>query len=74
MIDRRQVPGKIMPGTPLPRTGSACDFDPQHLLQVFGEHREPCWIDADGESLRQPNRTACSARSRRFKGRTGAQA
>jgi hypothetical protein len=27
----------IRPGKLLLRTGGACDFDPEHLLDVFGE-------------------------------------
>ena len=39
MIDRSPLPEKIPPGKLLLRTASACDFDPQHLLEVFGEQR-----------------------------------
>jgi len=39
MIDRSPLPEKIPPGKLLLRTAGACDFDPQHLLEVFGEQR-----------------------------------
>ena len=39
MIDRSPSPGKIQPGQLLLRTAGACDLDPQHLLEVFGEQR-----------------------------------
>jgi len=40
MIDRRLVPGKIMPGTLFLRTRGACDFDPGRLLDVLGGQRQ----------------------------------
>jgi uncharacterized protein (TIGR03083 family) len=39
MIDRSPTPATILPGTLLLRTAGACDFDPEHLLEVFGEQR-----------------------------------
>jgi uncharacterized protein (TIGR03083 family) len=39
MIDRSPSPDKIQPGQLLLRTAGACDLDPQHLLEVFGEQR-----------------------------------
>jgi len=39
MIDRSPSPDKIQPGQVLLRTAGACDLDPQHLLEVFGEQR-----------------------------------
>ena len=39
MIDRSPRPGKIRPGTLFLRTAGACEFDPEHLLKVFGEQR-----------------------------------
>ena len=39
MIDRSSLPEKIWPGKLLLRTAGACDFDPEHLLEVFGEQR-----------------------------------
>jgi uncharacterized protein (TIGR03083 family) len=39
MIDRSSLPQKIWPGKLLLRTAGACDFDPEHLLEVFGEQR-----------------------------------
>ena len=39
MIDRSPSPGKIQPGQLLLRTAGACDLDPEHLLEVFGEQR-----------------------------------
>jgi uncharacterized protein (TIGR03083 family) len=39
MIDRSPLPEKIPPGRLLLRTAGACDFDPEHLLEVFGEQR-----------------------------------
>jgi uncharacterized protein (TIGR03083 family) len=40
MIDRSSFPGKIWPGKLLLRTAGACDFDAEHLLEVFGEQRQ----------------------------------
>jgi uncharacterized protein (TIGR03083 family) len=39
MINRSPSPDKIRPGQLLLRTAGACDLDPQHLLEVFGEER-----------------------------------
>ena len=39
MIDRSLRPGKLRPGTLFLRTAGACEFDPEHLLKVFGEQR-----------------------------------
>ena len=39
MIDRSPSPSKIRPGQLLLRTAGACDLDPEHLLEVFGEQR-----------------------------------
>ncbi len=39
MTDHRLRPGKIQPGLLLLRTAGACEFDPQHLLEVFGAQR-----------------------------------
>ena len=39
MIDRSPSPDKIQPGQLLLRTAGACDLDPEHLLEVFGEQR-----------------------------------
>jgi uncharacterized protein (TIGR03083 family) len=39
MMDRSPLPEKIPPGKLLLRTAGACDFDPEHLLEVFGEQR-----------------------------------
>jgi uncharacterized protein (TIGR03083 family) len=39
MIDRSPTPATSLPGTLLLRTAGACDFDPEHLLEVFGEQR-----------------------------------
>jgi uncharacterized protein (TIGR03083 family) len=39
MIDHSSFPGKTWPGTLLLRTAGACDLDPEHLLEVFGEQR-----------------------------------
>ena len=39
MIDRSPTPGTSLPGTLLLRTAGACDLDPEHLLEVFGEQR-----------------------------------
>jgi uncharacterized protein (TIGR03083 family) len=39
MIDRTPTPATSLPGTLLLRTAGACDFDPEHLLEVFGEQR-----------------------------------
>jgi len=40
MIDRSPSPSKIRPGQLLLRTAGACDLDPEHLLEVFGEQRQ----------------------------------
>jgi uncharacterized protein (TIGR03083 family) len=40
MTARSPVPEKIPPGQLLLRTGGACDLDPGHLLEVFGEQRQ----------------------------------
>ncbi len=40
MTDRSPLPTKILPGALLLRTGDACDLDPEHLLEVFGEQRQ----------------------------------
>ena len=40
MIDRSPLPGKIRPGTLSLRTAGACEFDPEHLLEVFGKQRQ----------------------------------
>jgi uncharacterized protein (TIGR03083 family) len=39
MMDRSPSPDEIQPGQLLLRTAGACDLDPQHLLEVFGEQR-----------------------------------
>ena len=39
MIDHSSFPGKTWPGTLLLRTAGACDLDPEHLLEVFGQQR-----------------------------------
>jgi len=39
MIDRSPTPGTTLHGTLLLRTAGACDLDPEHLLEVFGEQR-----------------------------------
>jgi uncharacterized protein (TIGR03083 family) len=39
MIDRSPLPEKIPLGKLLLRTAGACDLDPEHLLEVFGEQR-----------------------------------
>jgi len=39
MINRSPSPDKIQPGQLLLRTAGACDLDPRHLLEVFGEQR-----------------------------------
>jgi len=39
MIDRSPTPATSLPGTLLLRTAGACDLDPEHLLEVFGEQR-----------------------------------
>jgi hypothetical protein len=39
MTDRSPLPGKIRPCKLVLRTAGACDLDPEHLLQVFGEQR-----------------------------------
>jgi uncharacterized protein (TIGR03083 family) len=39
MIGRSPTPGTSLPGTLLLRTAGACDFGPEHLLEVFGEQR-----------------------------------
>jgi uncharacterized protein (TIGR03083 family) len=38
MIDRNLSPGTSLPGQLL-RTEGACDLDPEHLLEIFGEQR-----------------------------------
>ena len=40
MIDHSPRPGKIQPGTLFLRTAGACELDPEHLLEVFGEQRQ----------------------------------
>jgi len=40
MIDHSPLPEKIWPGKLLLRTAGACDFDPERLLEVFGEQRQ----------------------------------
>ena len=40
MIDHNSRPGKIQPGTLFLRTAGACELDPEHLLEVFGEQRQ----------------------------------
>jgi uncharacterized protein (TIGR03083 family) len=39
MIDRSPTPGTTLHGTLLLRAAGACDLDPEHLLEVFGEQR-----------------------------------
>src|SRR5262249_29630113 len=39
MTDRPPPPRASLPGTPLLRTAGACDLDPHHLVEVFGEQR-----------------------------------
>jgi uncharacterized protein (TIGR03083 family) len=39
MFDRSPSPEKIQTGRLLLRTAGACDLDPDHLLEVFGEQR-----------------------------------
>jgi len=39
MIDPSPLPEKILPSTVLLRTAGACNFDPEHLLEVFGDQR-----------------------------------
>jgi uncharacterized protein (TIGR03083 family) len=39
MIDQCPSPGTTLPGTLLLRTAGACDLDPHHLVEVFGEQR-----------------------------------
>jgi uncharacterized protein (TIGR03083 family) len=39
MTDPSLAPGKTMPRTLLLRTRGACDFDPHHLVEVFGRQR-----------------------------------
>jgi uncharacterized protein (TIGR03083 family) len=39
MTDRSPPPGKIRPGTLVLRAAGACELDPGHLLEVFGEQR-----------------------------------
>ena len=39
MMDRGPSPTKILPGTLLLQTAGACDLDPEHLLEVFGQQR-----------------------------------
>jgi uncharacterized protein (TIGR03083 family) len=40
MIDHSPSAEKIQPGQLLLRTAGACDLDPEHLLDVFGEQRQ----------------------------------
>jgi uncharacterized protein (TIGR03083 family) len=40
MIDHSPSAEKIQPGQLLLRTAGACDLDPGHLLDVFGEQRQ----------------------------------
>jgi uncharacterized protein (TIGR03083 family) len=40
MIDHSPLPEKVWLGKLLLRTAGACDFDPERLLQVFGEQRQ----------------------------------
>jgi len=40
MIDRSPLPEKTLPGKLHLRTAGACDFDPAHLLEVFGGQRQ----------------------------------
>jgi uncharacterized protein (TIGR03083 family) len=39
MMDRGPSPTKILPGTLLLQTAGPCDFDPEQLLEVFGQQR-----------------------------------
>jgi uncharacterized protein (TIGR03083 family) len=39
MIDHSPTPGTSLAGRLLLRTAGACDLDPEHLLEVFGEQR-----------------------------------
>ena len=39
MTDRSPSPDTIQPGQLLLRTAGACDLDPEHLLEVFGQQR-----------------------------------
>jgi uncharacterized protein (TIGR03083 family) len=39
MIDPSPMPRTSLPGTLLLRTAGACDLDPEHLLEVFGDQR-----------------------------------
>ena len=40
MIDPSPPPGTIQPGKLCLRTAGACDLNPEHLLEVFGEQRQ----------------------------------
>lgn len=40
MTDHSPRPGKIRPGTLVLRTTGACEFDPEHLLDVFSDQRQ----------------------------------
>src|SRR5260370_12670216 len=40
MIDRSRLPEKTPPGRLLLRTAGACDFDAEHLLEVFAGQRQ----------------------------------
>lgn len=40
MIDRSPLPAKTPPGKLLVRTAGACDFDAEHLLEVFAGQRQ----------------------------------
>ena len=40
MIDHSAPPEKILTGQLLLQTSGACDFDPGHLLEVFGGQRQ----------------------------------
>src|SRR5258707_8208895 len=40
MIDRSPLPERTPPGTLLLRTAGACDFDAEHLLEVFAGQRQ----------------------------------
>ncbi len=40
MIDHSRLPERTPSGELLLRTVGACDFDPEHLLEVFGEQRQ----------------------------------
>ena len=39
MTDHRPAAESPMPGSLVLRTAGACEFDPEHLLQVFSEQR-----------------------------------